>query len=175
MSSFSSRRKSRRNRGQSRRGIDALNRIVENDLIRSAERRRVPREDQGRVRRAEGGDAGDVQHDVAAHSARQAADPHAAVRSSRHEVDSRRRQRRRADCQAPAGVRRSAARRSPASTCRTGCWGGPASGSRAIGRRYVAADLSCLPFADESFDGVTCGYVLEHLPDPSRGCASWPA
>ena len=34
---------------------------------------------------------------------------------------------------------------------------------------YVAADLSCLPFADESFDGVTCGYVLEHLPDPSQG------
>jgi ubiquinone/menaquinone biosynthesis C-methylase UbiE len=34
---------------------------------------------------------------------------------------------------------------------------------------YVAADLSCLPFADESFDGVTCGYVLEHLPDPSVG------
>lgn len=34
---------------------------------------------------------------------------------------------------------------------------------------YIAADLSCLPFADESFDGVTCGYVLEHLPDPSVG------
>jgi ubiquinone/menaquinone biosynthesis C-methylase UbiE len=34
---------------------------------------------------------------------------------------------------------------------------------------YVAADLSCLPFADESFDGVTCGYVLEHLPDPRIG------
>ena len=34
---------------------------------------------------------------------------------------------------------------------------------------YVAADLSALPFADESFDGVTCGYVLEHLPDPRMG------
>jgi ubiquinone/menaquinone biosynthesis C-methylase UbiE len=33
----------------------------------------------------------------------------------------------------------------------------------------VAADLSALPFADESFDGVTCGYVLEHLPDPRIG------
>jgi ubiquinone/menaquinone biosynthesis C-methylase UbiE len=36
---------------------------------------------------------------------------------------------------------------------------------------FVAADLSCLPFADESFDGVTCGYVLEHLPDPRAGLA----
>jgi ubiquinone/menaquinone biosynthesis C-methylase UbiE len=34
---------------------------------------------------------------------------------------------------------------------------------------FVTADLSCLPFADESFDGVTCGYVIEHLPDPSVG------
>ncbi|MCA9231022.1 MAG: class I SAM-dependent methyltransferase [Planctomycetales bacterium] len=36
---------------------------------------------------------------------------------------------------------------------------------------FVAADLSHLPFADESFDGVTCGYVLEHLPDPRPGLA----
>lgn len=36
---------------------------------------------------------------------------------------------------------------------------------------FVAADLSSLPFADESFDGVTCGYVLEHLPDPKVGLA----
>jgi ubiquinone/menaquinone biosynthesis C-methylase UbiE len=35
--------------------------------------------------------------------------------------------------------------------------------------RFVAADLSMLPFADESFDCVTCGYVLEHLPDPRVG------
>ena len=36
---------------------------------------------------------------------------------------------------------------------------------------FVTADLSALPFADESFDGVTCGYVLEHLPDPRIGLA----
>jgi ubiquinone/menaquinone biosynthesis C-methylase UbiE len=36
---------------------------------------------------------------------------------------------------------------------------------------FVAADLSCLPFADDSFDGVTCGYVLEHLLDPKAGLA----
>jgi ubiquinone/menaquinone biosynthesis C-methylase UbiE len=35
--------------------------------------------------------------------------------------------------------------------------------------RYVAADLTCLPFADNSFDCVTCGYVLEHLPDARPG------
>jgi ubiquinone/menaquinone biosynthesis C-methylase UbiE len=36
---------------------------------------------------------------------------------------------------------------------------------------FVAADLATLPFADASFDGVTCGYVLEHLPDPTDGLA----
>jgi ubiquinone/menaquinone biosynthesis C-methylase UbiE len=41
-----------------------------------------------------------------------------------------------------------------------------------IGRpRFVAADLTQLPFADESFDCVTCGYVLEHLPDAKLGLA----
>ncbi len=36
---------------------------------------------------------------------------------------------------------------------------------------HVAADLSRLPFADESFDCVTCGYVLEHLPEARPGLA----
>ncbi len=35
--------------------------------------------------------------------------------------------------------------------------------------RYVAADLCRLPFADGSFDCVTCGYVLEHVPDARLG------
>jgi ubiquinone/menaquinone biosynthesis C-methylase UbiE len=34
---------------------------------------------------------------------------------------------------------------------------------------YVVADVTALPFADNSFDGITCGYVLEHVPDPPRG------
>jgi len=36
---------------------------------------------------------------------------------------------------------------------------------------YAAADLTQLPFADGSFDCVTCGYVLEHLPDARVGLA----
>lgn len=36
---------------------------------------------------------------------------------------------------------------------------------------YVVADVTRLPFADESFDCVTCGYVLEHLPDAGLGLA----
>lgn len=35
--------------------------------------------------------------------------------------------------------------------------------------RYVVADLTTLPFADGSFDCVTCGYVLEHVPDARLG------
>lgn len=35
--------------------------------------------------------------------------------------------------------------------------------------RFVVADLSTLPFANDTFDCVTCGYVLEHLPDPRVG------
>lgn len=37
--------------------------------------------------------------------------------------------------------------------------------------RFVAADFTRLPFADESFDCVTCGYVLEHVPDARSGLA----
>ena len=37
--------------------------------------------------------------------------------------------------------------------------------------KFVAADLTRLPFADASFDCVTCGYVLEHLPDARLGLA----
>ena len=37
--------------------------------------------------------------------------------------------------------------------------------------RFVTADLGRLPFADGSFDCVTCGYVIEHLPDPRSGLA----
>ena len=34
---------------------------------------------------------------------------------------------------------------------------------------FVAADLMQMPFRDGSFDCITCGYVLEHLPDPLPG------
>ena len=37
--------------------------------------------------------------------------------------------------------------------------------------RFVVADITQLPFPDESFDCVTCGYVLEHLPDARLGLA----
>ncbi len=37
--------------------------------------------------------------------------------------------------------------------------------------QHVAADLARLPFADNSFDCITCGYVLEHLPDARLGLA----
>ncbi|MCG8448713.1 MAG: class I SAM-dependent methyltransferase [Pirellulales bacterium] len=36
---------------------------------------------------------------------------------------------------------------------------------------FVAADLTRLPFADSSFDCITCGYVLEHLNNPLPGLA----
>lgn len=36
---------------------------------------------------------------------------------------------------------------------------------------YLVADLTQLPFADRSFDCVTCGYVLEHVPDARLGLA----
>jgi ubiquinone/menaquinone biosynthesis C-methylase UbiE len=37
--------------------------------------------------------------------------------------------------------------------------------------RYLVADMTRLPFADGTFDCVTCGYVLEHVPDPRIGLA----
>lgn len=35
--------------------------------------------------------------------------------------------------------------------------------------RHAVADVTRLPFADGAFDCVTCGYVLEHLPDAQLG------
>lgn len=37
--------------------------------------------------------------------------------------------------------------------------------------QYIAADLTQLPFKDQSFDCITCGYVLEHLSDARDGLA----
>ena len=37
--------------------------------------------------------------------------------------------------------------------------------------RHLVADLTRLPFADQSFDCITCGYVLEHLPEARSGLA----
>jgi ubiquinone/menaquinone biosynthesis C-methylase UbiE len=33
----------------------------------------------------------------------------------------------------------------------------------------LAADITRLPYRDDSFDCVICGWVLEHLPDPRHG------
>lgn len=33
----------------------------------------------------------------------------------------------------------------------------------------VVSDITRLPFSDKQFDCVTCGWVLEHLPDPRPG------
>jgi ubiquinone/menaquinone biosynthesis C-methylase UbiE len=34
---------------------------------------------------------------------------------------------------------------------------------------YVVGDVTQLPFADDTFDCITCGWVIEHLPDPRPG------
>lgn len=34
---------------------------------------------------------------------------------------------------------------------------------------FIAADMTHLPFADNSFDCITCGWVIEHLPEPTPG------
>lgn len=34
---------------------------------------------------------------------------------------------------------------------------------------FVAADMMKMPFRDNCFDCITCGYVLEHIPDPFPG------
>lgn len=34
---------------------------------------------------------------------------------------------------------------------------------------HVAADLTRLPYADDTFDAIVCGWVIEHLPDPKVG------
>jgi len=43
------------------------------------------------------------------------------------------------------------------------------SGLRSSRPKLVAGDLTRLPFASQSFDCITCGYVLEHLADPLPG------
>jgi len=34
---------------------------------------------------------------------------------------------------------------------------------------YLAGDMLRMPFVDNAFDCVTCGWVIEHLPDPVPG------
>ena len=59
----------------------------------------------------------------------------------------------------------------------TGCDISPEMLRRARGRlksdrpQFLTADLTRLPFADAAFDCITCGYVLEHLPEAKLGLA----
>jgi SAM-dependent methyltransferase len=34
---------------------------------------------------------------------------------------------------------------------------------------FIAGDIARLPFVDDTFDCITCGWVIEHLPDPRPG------
>lgn len=38
---------------------------------------------------------------------------------------------------------------------------------------YISGDMTQLPFADDSFDCITCGWVIEHLPEPAPGLAEF--
>ncbi len=38
---------------------------------------------------------------------------------------------------------------------------------------FVAADMLEMPFRDNTFDCITCGYVLEHIPDPFPGLSEF--
>jgi SAM-dependent methyltransferase len=38
---------------------------------------------------------------------------------------------------------------------------------------FVAADMMQMPFRDGAFDCITCGYVLEHIPDPLPGLSEF--
>ena len=38
---------------------------------------------------------------------------------------------------------------------------------------FVAADMMEMPFRDNTFDCITCGYVLEHIPDPFPGLSEF--
>jgi SAM-dependent methyltransferase len=59
----------------------------------------------------------------------------------------------------------------------TGCDISPEMLRRARGRlksdrpQFLTADLTRLPFANAAFDCITCGYVLEHLPEAKLGLA----
>ena len=41
----------------------------------------------------------------------------------------------------------------------------------APGAMFVQGDAMAMDFADNSFDAVTIGFAVPHLPDPSRGKA----